>query len=90
MCPTRIIFLPVLSNETISHYLKMAEELISNLGYDAPQSDTKRQNPSDAFSPETASCIWVRFTPKISSKNLMMKRWKNFLIIMKLSYQARW
>ena len=73
--------------------LKMAEELIGNLGYGAPQSDTKRQSVksySNAFSPEIASYIWARFTQKNSSPNLTKKKWKNFLIIMKLSYQARW
>ena len=34
--------------------------------------------------------ISARFTQKNSSPNLMMKRWKNFLIITKLSSQARW
>ena len=67
--------------------LTMAEEPIGNLGYEAPQSDTKRQKPSNAFSPEIASYIWARFTQKNSSLNLA-KKWKNFLIITKPSYQA--
>ena len=33
---------------------------------------------SNAFSPEIASCTWVRFTQKISSKNLVKKRGKTF------------
>ena len=70
--------------------LKMAEELIGNLGYETPQSDTNRQNSSNAFSPEIASCIWARLTQKNSSQNLAKKEWENFLIIMKLSYQVRW
>ena len=64
--------------------LKMAEELIGNLGYETLQSDTKCQ------SLEIASCIWARFTQKNSSQNLAKKMWKNFLIITKLSYQVRW
>ena len=68
----------------------MAEELISNIGYESPQLDSKHQNSSNAFSLGIASCIWARFTQKISSQNLAAKKWKNFLIIMKLSYQARW
>ena len=35
--------LSVHSNEKVLSTLKMAEELISNLGYETPQSDTKRQ-----------------------------------------------
>ena len=62
--------------------LKMAEDIFSS-----PQSDT---NSSNTFSPEIASCIWVRPTQKNSSKHLVKKKWKNFLIIMKLSSQARW
>ena len=62
----------------------MAGELIGNLGYGAPQSETKRQKLLEAFSPEIESCIWERFTQKISSSNLAKKKWKNFLIIMKL------
>ena len=69
--------------------LKMAEELIGNLGYGAPQSDTKCvKNSSNAFSPEIASYIWAKFTQKNSSPNLTKKKWKNFLIITKPSYQA--
>ena len=61
----------------------MAEELIGNLGYEAPQSPCsgaspyrKRKNSSNAFSLEIASYIWARFTLKISSPNLMKKKWK--------------
>ena len=70
--------------------LKMAEELIGNLGYETPQSDTKRQKPLNAFSPEIASCIRARFTQKNSSPHIAKKKWENFLIITKLSYQVRW
>ena len=41
MHPTRNNFLPVLSKERYLTILKMAEELISNLGYDPPQLDSK-------------------------------------------------
>ena len=41
---SRLTLLPVPSNEKIDHSLKkMAESGIDNLGYDAPQSDSKRQ-----------------------------------------------
>ena len=36
------------------------------------------KNSSNAFSPETASVIWARFTQKNSSQNLAKKKWKNF------------
>ena len=42
------------------------------------QSATKCQKLSNAFSPEIASCIWVRFTLKINSPNLAKKKWKTF------------
>ena len=74
----------------------MAEELIGNLGYESPQSlpvgalpDTKRKNSSNAFSPEIASYIWARPTQKISLPNLVKKKWKNFLIIMELSFSGQ-
>ena len=94
----RINFLPI--HWGFKRYLpllKMAEEFIGNLGYESPQSphngaspDSKHQKPPNAFSLEIASYIRVRFTQKISSPNLTKKKWKNPLIIMKLSYQARW
>ena len=70
--------------------LKMAEELIGSLSYGAPQSDTKRQDSSNVFSLEIASYIWARFTQKNSLLNLIKKKWKNFLIIMKLNSHVRW
>ena len=42
----------------------MAEELIGNLGYGAPQSDTSIKNSSNAFSLEIANYILERFTQK--------------------------
>ena len=68
----------------------MAEELISNLGYEIPQSDTKRQKLLECVLTGIASCTLARFTQKIGSQNLAKKKWKNFLIITKPSYQARW
>ena len=54
--------------------LKMAEELIGNLGYETWQSDTSIKNSSNAFYPEIASYIWARFTQKNSSQNLVKKK----------------
>ena len=54
-----------------------------------PRNQTQSvKNSSNAFSPEIASYIWARFTQKNSSQNLAKKKWKNFLIIMKLSSQV--
>ena len=68
----------------------MAEELIGNLGYETPQSDTKRQ--------KLLKCILTRnsklYLGKIYTKERLAKlseeEVENFLIIMKLSCRARW
>ena len=55
----------------------MAEESTDNLlpsGYDAPQSEAKNKNSTNASSPEIASCIWVRSTPTNKLTNLEMKK----------------
>ena len=70
--------------------LKMAEELIGNLGYGTLNQTQSVKNYSNAFSLEIASCIWERFTQKKILKNLMKKKWKNFLIITKLNSRVRW
>ena len=54
--------------------LKMAEELISNLGYGAPQSDTKHQKLLECILTGIASCIWAKFTQQNSSPNLAKKK----------------
>ena len=45
---------------------------------------------SNAYSPEIASYIRVRSTPKNKLINLVMKKWINFLVITKLNSQDRW
>ena len=59
-----LIFYPYIRSKRYLLTLKMAEELISNLGYESPQSplggpspDTKHQKLLEAFSLEIASCI---------------------------------
>ena len=69
--------------------LKMAEELIGNLGYGTLNQTQSIKNSSNAFSPEIANYIWARFTQKRRLKNLMRKKWKNFLIITKLNSQVK-
>ena len=63
----------------------MAEELIGNLGYETPQSATKYQKLPECILTRNSSYIWARFTLKISSPNLVKKKWKNFLTLLTLS-----
>ena len=85
-----LIFLPVHSNKKISPNIKMAEELISNLGYESPQSDTKRQKLLECILTSNSKLYLGKAYTEEQLKNLAKKKWKNVLIITKLSYQARW
>ena len=91
---SHLTLLPVHSNEKIYRSLKkMVEENIDNLmpsGYDAHSQKQKNKSFSNASSPEIASCIWVKFRLKNKLTNLAMKKWINFLVIMKLNSQVRW
>ena len=68
----------------------MAEELIGNLGYETPQSDTKHQ--------KLLKCILTRNSKLYLGKDyteeqlakLNKEEVENFLIITKLSSQVRW
>ena len=71
--------------------LKMAEELISNLGYGTPQSDTKCQ--------KLLKCILTGnsklYLGKVYTEEWLAKLSKEevetlFIIIMKLNSQVRW
>ena len=68
----------------------MAEELIGILGYGAPQSDPKRQKLLECILTGNSKLYLAMFTQKNSLPNLMKKKWKNFLIIMKPNSQVRW
>ena len=68
----------------------MAEELIGDLGYGTLNQTQSVKNSLNAFSLEIANYIWERFTQKKRLKNLTKKKWKSFLIIMKLNFQVRW
>ena len=70
----------------------MAEASIDNSmpsGYDTPQTKAKNKSFSNAFSPEIASCIWVRSTLKNKLTNLVMKKWIKSVVITKLNSQDR-
>ena len=87
MRPIHIDFLPVHLNEKISPLLKMAEDIFSS--YDA-QSDTKCQKLLECILTGNSKLYLGKVYTEEQLKNLVKKKWKNFLKIMKLSYQARW
>ena len=70
--------------------LKMAEELISNLGYETPQSDTKRQKLLECVLTGNSKLYLGKVYTEEQLAKLNEEKWKNFLIIMKPSYRARW
>ena len=65
--------------------LKMAEEIFSS-----PQSDMKRQKLLECILTRNSKLYLGKVYTEEQLKNLVKKKRKNFLIIMKLSYQARW
>ena len=70
--------------------LNMAEELIGNLGYETSQSDTKHQKLLECVLTGNSKLYLGKVYTEEQLANLAKKKWKNFLIIMKLSYQVRW
>ena len=61
----------------------MAEDIFSS--YASPQSDTKHQKLLECVLTGNSK-LHLGKNKKNSSKNLTKKKWKTFLIIMKLSY----
>ena len=70
--------------------LKMAKELISNLGYMAPQSDTKRQKLLRCVLTENSKLYLGKVYTEDQLAKLNEEEVENSLIITKLSCQARW
>ena len=68
----------------------MAEELISNLGYGDPQSDTKHQKLLECLLTGNSKLYLGKVCTEEQLPNLAKKKWKNFLIITKLNSQVRW
>ena len=67
----------------------MAEELIGNLGYETPRSDTKRQKLLECVLTGNSKL----YLGKVYTEEQLTKlneEVENFLIIMKLSYWDRW
>ena len=68
----------------------MAEELISNLGYGAPQSDTKHQKLLKCVLTGNSKLYLGKVYTEEQLTKLNEGEVENSLIIMKLSYRARW
>ena len=72
------------------HILKMAEELIGNLGYGTPQSDTKRQKLLKCVLTGNSKLYLGKVYTEEKIKELNEEEVGNFLIITKLSSWVRW
>ena len=68
----------------------MAEELIGNLGYGAPQSDTKHQKLLECVLTRNSKLYLGKVYTEEQLAKLNEEEVENFLIIMKPSSQARW
>ena len=68
----------------------MAEELISNLGYGAPQSDTKRQKLLKCILTGNSKLYLGKVYTEEQLAKLNEEEVEKFFIITKPSYQARW
>ena len=70
--------------------LKMAEELIGNLGYGTPQSDTKRQKLLKCVLTGNSKLYLGKVYTEEKIKELNEEEVESFSIIMKLNFQVRW
>ena len=70
--------------------LKMAEELIGNLGYETLQSDTKHQKLLECILTGNSKLYLGKVYMEEQLTKLSKEEVENFLIITKLSYQERW
>ena len=70
--------------------LKMAEELIGNSGYGAPQSDTKRQKLLECILTGNSKLYLSKVYTEEQLIKLNEEEVENSLIITKPSYRARW
>ena len=69
--------------------LEMAEELVGNLGYGAPQSDTKCQKLLECVLTGNSKFYLGKDYTEEQLTKLNEEEVENFLIIMKLSSQVR-
>ena len=70
--------------------LKMAEELIGDLGYGAPQSDTKRQKLLECVLTRNSKIYLGKVYTEKQLAKLNEEEVGKLLIITKLNSQARW
>ena len=68
----------------------MAEELIGNLGYETPQSDTKCHKPLKHVLPGNSKLYLGKVYIEDQLAKLSEEEVENFLIITKLNFQVRW
>ena len=68
----------------------MAEELIGNLGYEALQSDTKRQKLLECILTRNSKLYLGKVYTEEQLAKLSEEEVENFLIITKLNFQVRW
>ena len=68
----------------------MAEELIGNLGYETPQSDTKHQKLLKYILTGYSKLYLGKVYTEEQLTKLNEEEVENFLIITKPSYRARW
>ena len=68
----------------------MAEELIDNLGYETPQSDTKPQKLLECILTGNSKLYLGKVYTEEKIKELNKEEVENFLASTKLSYQVRW
>ena len=70
--------------------LKIAEELIDNLGHGAPQSDTKHQKLLKCILTGNSKLYLGKVYTEEQLAKLNEEEVENFLIITKLNSQVRW
>ena len=70
--------------------LKMAEELISNLCYDAPQLDSKRQKLLECTLTGNSKLYLSKVYTEDQIKKPNDEEVENSLTITKLNFQVRW
>ena len=68
----------------------MAEELISNLGYETPQSDTKHQKLLECVLAGNSKLYLGKIYTEEQHAKLNEEEVENLLIITNPSYRARW
>ena len=68
----------------------MAKELISNLGYEITQSDTKHQKLLECILTGNSKLYLGKVYTEEQLTKLNEEEVENYLIITKLSYRVRW